>query len=95
MIPKKPAPREGGGCRLFGPDHAQKKHDPEKAGRDRPKAEDQSAESITTGGGYAPAYPRTRGRARLRFAEPAIGRAKGETRWAPRNDNLEVGEHSI
>jgi hypothetical protein len=32
-------------------------------------------------------------RARLRSAEPAIGRAKGATRWAPRNDHLEVREH--
>jgi hypothetical protein len=29
-------------------------------------------------------------RVRLRFAEPAIGRAKGATRWAPRNDKLEI-----
>jgi hypothetical protein len=34
-------------------------------------------------------------RAHLRFAEPAIGPAKGRTRWAPRNDNSEVGEHMI
>jgi hypothetical protein len=53
-------------------------------GRDyRPKAKDDSPQSITTGGGYG-------FRARLCFAEPAIGPAKGR-----RNDNSEVGEHMI
>jgi len=34
-------------------------------------------------------------RFRLRFAELAIGPAKGRTRWAPRNDNIARREISL
>jgi hypothetical protein len=59
--------------------------------RARPSAEgrgSKSPESITPRRGYG-------FRARLRFAVPAIGPARGRARWAPWNDNLEVREHMI